>query len=84
MTHIGDRPSRDEREAAAADRGAPACPISLCPVGMMVTLGGQVRPEVLEHLLAAGRELLLAAKALLDARVDAAHPAERLEKIEVE
>lgn len=84
MADIGDRPSREEREAAAAAEGLPHCPISICPVGMAVTLGGEVRPEVVEHLLAAGRELLLAAKAFMDARVDSVPGPDSLEKIEVE
>ena len=76
---------RDQREqwadavagfgAAAAQMagvGAGACPVALCPVSMAMTAAGSVSPEVVEHLLAAGRELLLAAKAVVDARAAAA------------
>jgi hypothetical protein len=54
-------------------------------VGVFLTVTGDLRPEVVEHLLKAGRELMLATRALLDSRLQ---PAEgggpRLEKIEVE
>jgi hypothetical protein len=35
----------------------------------MVTAFGDARPELTEHLLVAGRELLLALKVLIDARL---------------
>jgi len=68
--------------AAPADR---TCPVAFCPVGMFLTLADQARPEVVEHLLAAGRELMLAVTALMDARAQAVRrePA-RVERIEVE
>ena len=62
--------------AGAAGAGArpagPVCPVAFCPVGMALTLADQVRPEVVEHLLAAGRELLLAVKAVIDSRAESA------------
>lgn len=63
----------------------PVCPVALCPVGMFLTVTGDLRPEVVEHLLKAGRELMLATRALLDSRVSGREGAgARLEKIEVE
>ena len=61
------------------------CPVAVCPVGMFLTLADQARPEVVEHLLAAGRELMLAVTALMDARADAIRKTpSRVERIEVE
>ena len=63
----------------------PVCPVALCPVGMFLTVTGDLRPEVVEHLLKAGRELVLATRALLDSRVEGTEGARaRLEKIELE
>jgi hypothetical protein len=46
---------------------------------------GDLRPEVVEHLLKAGRELMLATRALLDSRLQGpSGDGAPLEKIEVE
>ena len=67
-----------------SDKG-PVCPVALCPVGMFLTVTGDLRPEVIEHLLKAGRELMLATRALLDSRLSGAEgDGARLEKIELE
>jgi hypothetical protein len=75
------------KAAGAGDGGAePAgpCPVALCPIGAALSAAQQVRPEVIEHLLIAGRELMLVAKAVLDARLaDAEEPAPTLERIEI-
>ena len=47
--------------------GGSACPVALCPICAVVSLIQPLNPEVVEHLLNAGREFLLAAKAALDA-----------------
>lgn len=65
-------------------QGIPSCPVSICPVGMMLTLAGRARPEVVEHLLNAGRELMLAATAFLNARAQAVSESPRLERIDVD
>ena len=44
---------------------AAACPVALCPVCAAVQLLQPLNPAVVEHLLNAGREFLLAAKAAL-------------------
>jgi len=75
----------EEKETARDDgQGIPSCPVSICPVGMMLTLGGQARPEVVEHLLNAGRELMMAATAFLNARAEAVSENPRLERIDVD
>jgi hypothetical protein len=65
---------------------APVCPVVLCPIGMAITSVQGAGPEVLDHLLSAAREFLLAAKAIVDARVGEAHPGSGtggLERIEI-
>lgn len=60
------------------------CPVSVCPIGMLLTATGEVRPDVVEHLLKAGREFILAAQALIEARSDILKRESSLHKIEVE
>jgi hypothetical protein len=67
-----------------ASAEAAVCPLALCPVGMFLTVTGEVRPEAIEHLLRAGRELMLAVKAMLDARVEDVGQPATLHRIEVE
>jgi hypothetical protein len=55
-----------EPEDPTAHRGG-ACPVALCPICATVSLIQPLSPDVVEHLLNAGREFLLAAKAALDA-----------------
>ena len=42
--------------------------MAFCPIGMALSAAQGAGPDVLEHLLAAAREFLLAAKAVVDAR----------------
>jgi hypothetical protein len=72
------------RGADQESGGVPSCPVSVCPVGMALTLAGQARPEVVEHLLNAGKELMLALTAFLNARAEALRDGPRLEKIEID
>ncbi|HXF71953.1 MAG TPA: hypothetical protein VNO79_05000 [Actinomycetota bacterium] len=65
-------------------KSAPVCPVALCPVGMALTALRGASPEAVEHVLAAARELLLAARAVLDARAaDAGRGGRPLERIEI-
>ena len=57
-------------EEGPAEHQAPVCTVGFCPICMVVTSAQPLKPEVIEHLLLAGREFLLAAKAILDARAD--------------
>ncbi len=70
------RPSPDE---ASHDR---VCPVGFCPVGMFLTVSGHARPEAVEHLVAAGREFVLALTAVMNARVEDLGRAPSIEKIE--
>ena len=47
------------------------CTVGLCPICTLVTVLGEARPELTGHLMAASRELLLALKVLIDARLQA-------------
>jgi hypothetical protein len=62
----------------------PVCSVALCPICMAVTAAGDARSDVLEHLLSAGREVLLAVRAVIDARLEGAEPPARLERIAVD
>jgi hypothetical protein len=46
------------------------CTVAFCPICAAVTAVGQARPDLVEHVLMAGREMLLALRALIDARVE--------------
>lgn len=66
-------PAKDPlQETVAAIRAEhPSCNVAFCPVCLLVTTIGDIRPELVEHLLLAGRELLLAARSVIDARLEA-------------
>ena len=62
-----------QRHAGAADGGA-VCSVAFCPICAAVSTLNRASPEVLEHLLIAGQQFLMAFKAVLDARAaDLAH-----------
>lgn len=62
----GEDADRTEPTRTGSHR-AEACPVALCPICAVVSLIQPLNPDVVEHLLNAGREFLLAAKAALDA-----------------
>jgi hypothetical protein len=70
------RPTReDEPSSGASSEGAGAetghvCNVAFCPIGLALTAVQPLKPDVVEHLLVAGREFFLAAKALLEVRAD--------------
>ena len=53
------------QEPAHGRGSGPECQV--CPICMGLSALWQARPEAMEHLLKAGAELLLAARALLEA-----------------
>ena len=83
---IGAVPPSQEGSSTEHQPEGPICTVGFCPICLAVTAMQPMRPDVLEHLLNAGREFLLAAKSVLDARADAVasdeHPT-RLEKIDI-
>lgn len=76
-------------EHGQASHASGACPVAWCPICMAVTAVQPLRPDVVEHLLKAGSELLLAFKGVLDARAEELNgetpppAATRLEKIDL-
>lgn len=77
------------REAAVSAVRAehPACTVAFCPICLVVTAIGDARPDLVEHLLVAGRELLLAARAVIDARLqsmDEEEPPAGIQRIRIE
>ena len=57
------------------------CAVGFCPICMAVTALGEARPELVEHLLLAGREVLLAFRSIIDARLEGAEASPNLERI---
>ena len=58
--------ARDEPGSGAGH----VCDVAFCPIGLALSAIQPMKPDVIEHLLVAGREFFLAAKALMDARAD--------------
>ena len=80
-------PDHEPPPPAVDPHATPTCTVGFCPICLAVTALQPMRPDVLEHMLNAGRELLLAARSVLDARAEATtegdgEPA-RLEKIDI-
>jgi hypothetical protein len=83
----GQGPSASEQTTAEERSHGVVCTVGLCPICTLVTALGEARPELMEHLLAASREVLLALKLLIDARlqdVEPAPPPDSLERITIE
>ncbi len=49
---------------------AHVCNVGFCPIGLALTSVQPMRPEVVEHLLVAGREFVLAMQAVVSARAE--------------
>jgi hypothetical protein len=73
----------------SSSHAAGGCPVAWCPICMAVTAVQPLKPEVIEHLLKAGTEMLLAFRGVIDARADEMQPPDdepgptRLEKIDI-
>ncbi|MEO8423296.1 MAG: hypothetical protein ABI595_05200 [Actinomycetota bacterium] len=71
------RPNLEDEPSSGASAGPAAtaetghvCSVAFCPIGLALTAVQPLKPDVVEHLLVAGREFFLAAKALLEVRAD--------------
>ncbi len=62
----------------------PICSVALCPICMVVTAVGEARPDLVQHLLLASREVLLAVRSIIDARLEGTPKQSKLERITVE
>src|SRR5438105_2089545 len=67
-----------------APAASPVCSVGFCPICLAVTALGEARPDLVEHVLLAGREMLLAVRALVDARLEGAGQPARLERLTIE
>lgn len=72
------------------ERSTPVCQVAWCPFCLAVGAVQPIAPEMVEHLLRAGTEMLLAFRAVIDARTatpegdgSSASGPTRLEKIEL-
>lgn len=54
---------------ATAGHAEPVCQVAWCPICFAVGAVQPIQPEVVEHLLRAGTEMLMAFRSVLDARV---------------
>jgi hypothetical protein len=62
--------SKAEAHAPGGRNEDHVCNVAFCPIGLALTAADRVQPDVVAHLLVAGREFFLAAKAVMDARAD--------------
>ncbi len=72
-----DRAEESGAQAASATGASPhgsshdtVCSVAFCPICTAVSAVNRVSPEVVEHLLLAGQQFLLALRAVIDARAD--------------
>lgn len=68
----------------SSETQAPICSVALCPICMVVTAVGEARPDLVQHLLVASREVLLAVRSIIDARLEGTAKPSKLERITVE
>lgn len=80
-TPKGTTPAHPEAVEVTA---SPPCPVAFCPICLTVTALGEVRPELVGHLLAAGREMLRAMRAVIDARLEETEPPAKLQRLVIE
>jgi hypothetical protein len=59
-----------EHSATEGGGGSHVCDVAFCPIGLALTAAERAQPDVVSHLLLAGREFFLAAKAVMDARAE--------------
>jgi hypothetical protein len=82
----GDPAGAVSSDATGSGAARHVCDVAFCPIGMALSAVQPLRPDVVEHLLVAGREFLLAAKAVIDARVAEdpdGGPAPTMERIDI-
>jgi hypothetical protein len=60
-----------------------SCNVPFCPICTVVTTAQHLQPEILGHLMAAARELSMAARTAVDQRGDQVAPPTRLQRIDL-
>jgi len=87
MPEPAHRPDPQATEDAKPNAPTHTCTVAFCPICLAVSAVQPLAPEVVEHLVKAGTELLLAVRAVLDARTEPAptdgDPGRRLERIDI-
>ena len=81
MAQARSRASSGTKVKATAE---PVCSVSFCPICLAVTTASQARPEFIDHLMEAGREFLLALRAVIDTRLEGLEPHGKLERLTIE
>jgi hypothetical protein len=85
---ITDERRGDRRGAGReASPPRPLCSFAFCPICMALTAIGEAKPDLVDHLLTASREMLLAVRALIDARLEGTAtgpPPTKLERLTIE
>ena len=76
--------ARTVRSAPTPPEPLPLCSVPFCPFCMAVTAVGEVKPEFVDHLIAAGREFLLALRGVIDARLEGLDAPAKLERLTIE
>ncbi|MEP6973158.1 MAG: hypothetical protein ABI869_03325 [Actinomycetota bacterium] len=66
----GDRMGADPTSKPGGVTETHVCNVAFCPIGLALSAVQPMKPEVVEHLLVAGRELFLATKALWEVRAE--------------
>jgi len=68
----GTRKAKTEAKAPPEQEASPArehvCNVAFCPIGLALSTMQGAAPDVLEHLMKATQEFLLAARAVIDTR----------------
>ena len=83
-TRASPTPEGSEPTAPEAGSGPVVCTVGFCPICLAVTTVNQARPDLVEHLLVAGQEILLAVRSIIDARLEASEPPAKLERLTIE
>ena len=79
-----NRGTRERPRASASPGREVLCSVPFCPICMAVSAASEARPELIEHLLAASREFLLALRSVIDARLEGTAPNAKLERLTIE
>ena len=90
MAQVAKDDAAQPAAAGAGEHEPGGCPVAWCPICTAVTAVQPLKPDVIEHLLKAGTELLLAFRGVIDARAEEMQPSDgapkgptRLEKIDI-
>jgi hypothetical protein len=66
----GSRDSAPTPDPSTGSAAGHVCDVAFCPIGLAISAVQPLRPDAVEHLLVAGRELFLAMRTIVDARAD--------------